>query len=84
MAAEKSFDDNKPLRRPYAIKFSRTTLRKPHDDVAMEEKKAWLDSELAGGRNLNAKGVDETLDDVNEDVVMDVAEDGDDNDTGIE
>jgi len=41
----------------------------------MEEEKARLDAELAGGGN--AKGVDETLDDVNEDV-MDVAEDGDD------
>ena len=48
----------------------------------MEEEKAWLDAELAGGGNT--KGVDETPDDVNEDVVMDVAEDGDDNDTGIE
>jgi hypothetical protein len=50
--------------------------------VALEEEKAWLDAELAGGGN--AKGVDETMDDVNEDVVMGVAEDGDENDTGIE
>jgi hypothetical protein len=48
----------------------------------MEEEKAWLDAELAGGGN--AEEVDETPGDVNEDVVMDVAVDGDDNDTGIE
>jgi hypothetical protein len=55
-------------------------MKKPQDDVTMEEEKAWLDAELA----RNATGVDETPNDVNEDVDMDVADDGDDNDTGIE
>ena len=59
------------------------TLRKPQDDVALEEEKVWLDAELAGGGN--AKEVDETLDDANVDAVMNVADDdGEDDGTGIE
>ena len=64
------------------MKSSRTTPKKPQGDVALEEEKAWLNAELAGSGN--AKEVDETLDDVNGDVVMDVADDGEDNGTGIE
>ena len=65
----------------YAIKSSRTRLKKPQGDVAMEEEKACLDAELAGGGD--AKEADETIDEVNEDV-MDVADDGEDDGTGIE
>ena len=48
----------------------------------MEEEKAWLDAELAGGGDANE--MDETLDEVNEDVFMDVVDDGEDDGTGIE
>ena len=82
MAAEKNFDENKQLRRPYNVKSSRIALKKPQGDVALEEEKAWLDAELAGGGD--AKEVDGILDDVNEDAVMDVADDGEDDGTGIE
>ena len=48
----------------------------------MEEEKAWLDEELAGGGK--AKEVDESLDNNDEDVVMDFADEGEDDGTGIE
>ena len=50
--------------------------------MVLEEEKAWLDAELAGGGN--AKEVDETPDDANEDAVVDAADDGEDDGTGIE
>jgi hypothetical protein len=50
--------------------------------VAFEEEKAWLDAELAGG--ANTKEVDDTMDHDNEDVVMDDADDAEDDGGGIE
>ena len=48
--------------------------------MALEEEKAWLDAELAGG---NVKEVDEALDDANEDAVVGAADDEEDDGTGI-
>ena len=59
LAAEKSFDENIPQRRPYTIKSSRITLKKPQGDGALEEEKGWLDAELTGCGN--AKEVDKTF-----------------------
>lgn len=77
-----SFNENNQLRRPYSVKSSRNSLKKPQGDLALEEEKAWLDAELAGGGN--AKEVDEALDDANEEAVMNVPEDEEDDGTGIE
>jgi hypothetical protein len=47
--------------------------------MALEEEKAWLNAELAGGGN--AKEVDEAMDDVNEDVVVNDADDNPEDDS---
>ena len=58
------------------------TLKKPQGDLAFEEEKAWLDAELVDGGN--AKGEPATMDDVDENVVPDNADDEEDDGTGIE
>lgn len=84
LAAEKTFDEKIQHKRPYAIKSSRVIPRKPQGDAAFEEEKAWLDAELTGGGNGSAEEVDETINNVNEDAVMNDAGNAEDDGGGIE
>ena len=60
--------------------FSVLAAEKSQGDVALEEEKG-LSAELAGDGNAKET---ETLDDANGDADMNVAEDGEDDETGIE
>lgn len=80
-AVEKGFQEKNQKDRPYNIKSTRASLREPQGDAAFEEEKTWLDAELAG---QNAPGEDTATNDVDEDVVVGDADDGEDDGAGIE
>ncbi|KAF8816831.1 hypothetical protein BYT27DRAFT_6378460 [Phlegmacium glaucopus] len=89
LAVEKRFEDEGAQKqRPYILKSCRATLRQPQGDVALEEEKAWLDVELAGGAHGSGNGDDAAMDDDKEEAVdhavMDDADDEEDDGTGIE
>jgi len=86
MEIEKRFEEGVDKQRPYILKYSRSTLRKPQGDVAFEEEKAWLDIGLAGSADGNGENsaMDDDDEKVADDAVMDDADDGEDDGTGIE